>query len=305
MKKNSRAPINAGSPESPAWVFWEYQESPNKMNVDFLEKKAKKIRRMILEMIVGAGKGHIGGALSCTDILTTLFYGPILRFDPKNPSWADRDRFILSKGHSCAALYSVLADLGFFPQDELASACRNGSMLGGHPDRNIPGVETDTGSLGHGLGIGSGLALSAKMDGKDFRTVVLMGDGECYEGSVWEAAQFSGNHRLDNLIAIVDRNRQCVNDFTEEINRLDPMADKWRAFGWDTVTINGHSCGELLHELRDFRNRRSQKPLAIVAETVKGKGISFMEGKIQWHHGVPSPKELEIARRELTMDSDS
>lgn len=272
------------------------------MDVTLLEKKARMIRRMILEMIVSSGKGHIGGALSCTDILVTLYYGNILRVDPKNPDWPERDRFILSKGHSCAALYSVLADRGFFPKDELATACKDGSMLGGHPDRSIPGVEADTGSLGHGLGIGSGLALSAKMDGKDFLTVVLLGDGECYEGSVWEAAQFSGSHRLNSLIAIVDRNRQCVNDFTEEINRLDSMTDKWKAFGWDAITIDGHSCNEILHALREHRTSRSLKPLAIIAETTKGKGISFMEGKLKWHHGLPSAEELKIARKDLAVD---
>lgn len=303
MKENSKVPTNRQSPARPGVVSPEARGRRSaKAEVAFLEKKAKTIRRMILEMIVGSGKGHIGGALSCTDILTTLYYGDILRLDPKNPAWPDRDRFILSKGHSCAALYAILADRGFFPRDELASACKDGSLLGGHPDRNIPGVEADTGSLGHGLGIGSGLALSGKMDGKDFKTIVLLGDGECYEGSVWEAAQFSGSQGLNNLLAIVDRNRQCVNDFTEDINRLDPLPDKWRAFGWDAVTIDGHSCAAILHELKEFRRGRSGKPLAIIAETIKGKGISFMEGKLEWHHGMPSPDELKIARSELTMD---
>jgi transketolase len=306
MKRNLKVPTDRHSSARPVFVSFEHKRvKASQVDVTFLEKKAKAIRRMILEMIVSSGKGHIGGALSCTDILTTLYYGNILRLDPKNVGWPDRDRFILSKGHSCAALYSVLADQGFFPRDELASASKKGSMLGGHPDRNIPGVECDTGSLGHGLGIGSGLALAGKMDGKDFKTIVLLGDGECYEGSVWEAAQFSGSHGLNNLLAIVDRNRQCVNDFTEDINRLDPLADKWQAFGWDAVTIDGHSCGAVLQELREFQRGRSSKPLAIIAETIKGKGISFMEGKLEWHHGMPSPEELEIARRELTLDFDS
>ncbi|OFZ54377.1 MAG: hypothetical protein A2328_02665 [Bdellovibrionales bacterium RIFOXYB2_FULL_36_6] len=154
-----------------------------------------------MEMIVSANKGHIGGAFSCTDILVTLYYGGILRFDPKNPKWVERDIFIMSKGHSGVALYAILADLGFFPLSELNTFCKNNSMLGGHPDRNIPGIEADTGSLGQDIGIGAGLALSAKMDNKDFMTVVLLGDGECYEGSVWEAAMFAGHHKLDKLVA--------------------------------------------------------------------------------------------------------
>jgi len=278
--------------------------SRTELSIDELKSIAKKIRRSIINMIGAAGSGHPGGSLSAVEILTALYFR-IMRHDPTNPKWDNRDRFILSKGHSCAALYSVLADRGFFPREELVTACKNGSMLGGHPDRKIPGVETDSGSLGHGLGIGSGMALAAKMDGRDFMTVVLLGDGECYEGSVWEAAQFSGHHGLNNLIAIVDRNRQCVTDFTEDINKLDPMADKWRAFGWDVVTVNGHSYGELMNALRDFRRRQSEKPLAIVAETVKGKGIFFMEGNLKWHHGMPSPEELGIARRELAGDVDS
>jgi transketolase len=201
------------------------------MNTD-LEKKAKWVRRQMVEMIASANKGHIGGALSCADILVSLFYGGILRFNAKDPKWPDRDRFIVSKGHSGIALYVILADLGFFPTAELSSFCKNNSMLGGHPDRRTPGVEADTGSLGHGLGIGAGMALSAKMDNKDFNTIALLGDGECHEGSVWEAALFAGHHGLNNLTAIVDRNQQCVTDFTEDCVRLDPFADKWRAFGW-------------------------------------------------------------------------
>lgn len=268
--------------------------------IENLEKKAIYIRRCILELIVCAGKGHIGGALSCADVLVALYYGGILRFDPRKPSWSERDRFILSKGHSGAALYAILADLGFIERKELRQACNNGSILGGHPDRNIPGVEADTGSLGHGLGIGAGMALSAKMNKKDFMTVVVLGDGECYEGSVWEAAMFAAHHQLNNLVVIVDRNGQCVNDFTEDCNRLDPLADKWLAFGWNVSEVDGHSFSELLRVLDSFRKPESSKPKVIIARTIKGKGISFMEGKIKWHHGLPSGTELEIARRELT-----
>lgn len=266
-----------------------------------LEKKTLWVRKKILETVASAKNGHIGGALSCTDILVALYYGGILRFDPKNPNCNSRDRFILSKGHSCIALFVILADLGFFSLSELDLYCQNGSMLGGHPDRNIPGIEADTGSLGHGLGIAAGLALSFKMDAKDNMSVVLLGDGECYEGSVWEAAMFAGHHMLNNLIAIVDRNCQCVTDFTEDCNRLEPFEDKWRAFGWDTIKVDGHSFEELSAAFEDLRQRKSYKPLIVIANTVKGKGVSFMEKKLQWHHGVPGGEELEIARRELSL----
>ena len=272
------------------------------MNIDELERKANWVRNQILEMIVSANKGHIGGAFSCTDILVMLYYGGILRFDPNNPDWSERDKFILNKGHSCVALYAVLADLGFFSISELNSFCQKGSMLGGHPDRNISGIEADTGSLGHGLGIAAGLALSAKIDKKDFISVVLLGDGECYEGSVWEAAMFAGHRELNNLVAIVDRNRQCVTDFTEDCNRLEPFADKWRALDWDVKIINGHCFEELLDTLRDFRCRKSTRPLVVIASTIKGKGVSFMEGKLQWHHSVPVDENLRRARQELRLN---
>jgi transketolase len=271
------------------------------VSIEELERKANWVRHQILEMIVSANKGHIGGALSCTDILVALYYDGILRFDPSNPNWSKRDRFILSKGHSCVALYAVLADLGFFSISELSSFCQDGSMLGGHPDRNIPGIEADTGSLGHGLGIAAGLALSAKMDKKDFMTVVLLGDGECHEGSLWEAAMFTAHHRLINLIAIVDYNRQCSTDFIEDCVRLEPFADKWRAFDWEVREINGHSFEELLSAFKDIRSRKSLRPLVVIANTIKGKGVSFMERNVSWHHGVPSGEELERARQELAL----
>ncbi len=269
------------------------------MNTDELMSKAKWVRQQILEMVVDAKKGHIGGALSCTDILVTLYYGGILRFDSGNPSWTDRDKFILSKGHSSIALYAILADLGFFPVSELNAFCQKGSMLGGHPDRNIPGIEADTGSLGHGLGIAAGLALGAKIDNKDYMTVALLGDGECQEGSVWEAAMFAAHHRLSNLIAIVDFNRQGVTDFIEDSVSLEPFADKWRAFNWDVKEVSGHSFEQLLGAFKDLRFRKSSRPLVVIASTIKGKGISFMEGKITWHHGVPTGKDLDKARQEL------
>ena len=270
------------------------------MDLRKLEQKAAEMRLLILETIVSSQKGHIGGALSCTDILVALYHGEILRIDPNRPDWQDRDRFLMSKGHSGVALFAVLSDLGFFNKGELYTFCQNGSRLGGHPDRRIPGIEADTGSLGHGLGIGAGLALSAKMDQKDFLCFVLLGDGECYEGSIWEAFMFAAHHNLNNLIAIIDRNQQCVLDYTEECGRLDPFEDKLLAFGWNVKSVNGHSFEDLLSVFSQIRKRQSSKPFAVIANTVKGKGISFMEGVLKWHHSVPKEEEFMIARKELS-----
>lgn len=269
-----------------------------------LEKKAKWIRRQILESIASAKKGHIGGAFSCTDILVALYYGNILHYDVCNPKWEDRDRFILSKGHSGIALYTILADLGFFPLSELNLFCKNETMLGGHPDKNIPGIEVDSGSLGHGLGIGSGMSFVAKMDAKNFNTFVLLGDGECYEGSIWEAAMFAGHHHLNNLIAIVDRNNQCVTDFTEDCVSLEPFADKWKSFNWEVKIINGHSFDELLNVFNTIGKRCDVRPLLVVANTIKGKGVSYMEKQIPWHHSIPIGEQLEEARNQLTCDDN-
>lgn len=274
----------------------EYQT----MTPEELKKKAYYIRYLILEAIVAAGKGHIGGAFSCTDILTTLYYGNIMRYDANKPNWDDRDRLLLSKGHSGVALFAVLADLGFFDLNELQTFCQDNSRLGGHPDRLIPGIEADTGSLGHGLGIGIGMALRAKMDKKDYLTFVLLGDGECYEGSIWEALLFAGHHKLNNIVAIIDRNQQCVLDYTEDCVRLDPLDLKLQAFGWDVETIDGHSFAELLRIFSNINKRLAKKPIAIIANTVKGKGVSYMEGQLKWHHGLPDKNEYRIAVKELT-----
>ena len=258
-----------------------------------------RIRRMIMDTIVAAGKGHIGGSLSAVEILVALYHGGIVHIDAKKPQYPLRDRFIMSKGHACEVLYAVLADYGFFSVAELLHLGRDGSMLGGHPDRHIPGVEADTGSLGNGLGIGAGLAFAAKLDRNTWRTFVLLGDGECYEGSVWEAMMFAAHHSLYNLVVIIDRNQLCVLDRTEDCNRLDPLDDKLRAFGWDVVTVNGHNIAELSQALSSARSRSSGKPFAVIANTVKGKGISFMENDVRWHHGVLKGELLEKAYCEL------
>jgi transketolase len=269
------------------------------MDKDRLEQKARWLRGRILQIVASSGRGHIGGAFSCVEILVTLYYGGILRFEPKNPRWPDRDRFILSKGHSCVALFPILADLGFFPSAVLDSYCTDGCMLGGHPDRSVPGIEADTGSLGHGLGIAAGMALAAHIDHGEHLTVALLGDGECYEGSVWESALFAGHHQLNRLVVVVDRNRQCATDFTEDCNRLEPFADKWEAFGWESRVVDGHSVEALRGAFCDCRSRTSSAPLVIIAQTIKGKGVSFMEKSLRWHHGVPQGDELEKACRQL------
>ena len=262
-----------------------------------LENKATQLRLDALNLMARAQKGHIGGSFSCMDILVALYYGDVMKFDPANPDWEERDRFILSKGHATLALYPLLADLGFFNKSELDTYCQEDSIFEGHPNREIPGIEMGTGSLGQGLGIGTGLALAAKMDGKNYKTFVLLGDGECYEGSVWEAAQFASHHHLNNLIAIVDRNKQCVLDFTENCNKLEPFALKWEAFGWNAIESLGNNVEYLIREFSQINSKF--RPTVIIANTIKGKGVSFMERKLEWHNKLPDDLELELARLEL------
>ena len=270
------------------------------MRVD-LKHKANWIRRQVLEMTVKAGAGHIAPSFSCIDILVALYYG-VLKIDPKNPHWPGRDRFILSKGQVAVALYAILADLGFFSKKELMTFTLNGSRLGGHTENTIPGVEAFTGSLGHGLSIGAGIALAGKMDRKKFLTIVLLGDGECHEGSIWEAAMFSAQHKLNRLIAIVDYNGLSATDYLKNYLDIEPLKKKWLAFGWEVRITDGHNIKKLLNTMEDLRRRKSDKPLAIIAKTVKGKGISFMENKPIWHYRIPVGEELEKARRELCID---
>ena len=261
----------------------------------FLYNKSREIRLAVLDAIYSCGKGHIGGAYSCVDIMVALYFGDILKFDVSKPKLEQRDRFILSKGHAAIALYAVLADLGYFNKSELESF-NGGGMLGEHPDINIPGIEINSGSLGHGLGVGAGMALAAKIDAKNYRTFVLLGDGECNEGSVWEAAMFASHHNLDNLTAVIDRNGLCIHGTTEEINHLEPLDKKFEAFGWYVISIDGHNMEEIINELK--ANRRS-KPKIIIANTIKGKGVSFMENVASWHHGEISDEQYEQAKTEL------
>ncbi len=265
-----------------------------------LEKKANHIREHILDMCVQAGTGHVTSSFSSVEILVALYYGGILRHDLSNPKWEDRDRFILSKGQASPLLYAVLADRGFFPETELGKFCKADGMFGVHLQCDIPGVEITAGSLGHGLGIAAGIALAARIDRKNYLVFTLLGDGECHEGSIWEAAMFAGHHRLNNLVAIIDRNWLCVTDFTENCVRLNPFDRKWEAFGWQVTSIDGHSFEDIFSALKGVRSRQRDSPLMIIANTVKGKGVSFMENEPLWHGAAPMGKQAEMAKGELT-----
>lgn len=265
---------------------------------EFLRRRANLIRRRSLQMVHQARLGHPGGDLSSADILAVLYFG-VLRVDPKNPTAPDRDRFIMSKGHCSGALYATLAAAGFIPPEDLDTYMKPLSPLNGHPDRTkVPGVEANTGPLGHGLPIAVGAALAGKMDCPAWRTYVLTGDGELQEGSNWEAAMAAAHYGLDNLTLIIDRNRLQQGDATECTVRLEPLAEKWRAFGWAVAEVDGHDHPALLSMFRRLP-LEAGKPNCIVAHTHKGKGVSFMEDRVQWHHRVPSEQELELALREL------
>ena len=261
-----------------------------------LKKIANSVRKKILYSIYYAGSGHPGGALSCADILVYLYFREMNISDLNDP---ERDRFILSKGHSCPALYAVLSEKGFIPEEELWKLRKTGALLQGHPEMGIPGVEAPSGSLGQGFSFALGVALAAKRTGRKFRTYVLLGDGECNEGEVWEGAMFGAFHQLDNLVAIVDYNKLQSDSHCEEVTSLDPLAEKWKAFNWNVVEINGHSFEEIAFAL-DIARKVRRKPTCIIAHTVKGKGVSFMENNPLWHGSrAPSREELELALKEL------
>ncbi len=268
-----------------------------KLSIKDLKNKATEIRKEILTIIHRANTGHTGGALSATDIMTALYYG-VMNVNPENPVMANRDRFILSKGHSVEPLWCILADKGFIDKKELENFSTFGSRLIGHPNNKVPGVEMNTGSLGHGLSVASGMALAAKKNNSDVRVFTLMGDGEQAEGSVWEGAMFAAHYKLDNLVAIIDRNTLQISGSTEDIMSLEPLADKWSAFGWEVVSIDGNDMVELINVLTADR-KKSKKPLLVLANTVKGKGVSFIENQPSWHHKVPSDEQMTIAINEL------
>lgn len=253
------------------------------------KQKCKWLRNEIINILAKSKKGHVGGALSSVEILVALYYGGLLR---------EQDKFILSKGHVSMAFYPILHDLGHISNDDYEGCYMNGNPLGGHPDTNISGVEIDSGSLGHGLGVACGMALAKKHDGKDGDIYVLMGDGECNEGSVWEAVTFATKHKLDNIILFIDRNDICATDFMENACPLQHLSFRFRSCGWSAWNIDGHDIEKIITVSKKWR-RTDGRPIVVIANTIKGKGISYMENNPKWHHGVPSEEQLEIARREI------
>ena len=272
------------------------QMSPPNDPVPLIAAKALWMRRRAFQMVHDAQLGHPGGDFSAIDVLATLYFG-LLRYDPKRPDWADRDRFVMSKGHATGALYTALCAAGYFPEDWLKTYMQPRSMLNGHPNRNyLPGVETNTGPLGHGFPVAVGIAIAATLSGSDHRTFVLTGDGEQQEGSNWEAAMVAGHRKLNRLTLIIDRNRLQQGAGTEETSGLDPLDQKYAAFGWEVAFIDGHDHAAL-H--RALSAPPGDKPRCLIANTVKGKGVSFMENQASWHHGVPNADQFAQAMKEL------
>jgi transketolase len=277
----------------------DYEQTPSRAElVARIRARASAIRKDALRMVFEARQGHPGGDMSVADILATLYLG-VLRIDPRAPRAPDRDRLILSKGHASGALYATLAEAGFIPVEMLQSYMKPLSLLNGHPNRNyVPGVEANTGPLGHGMPIAVGVALAGKMDRAAYRVFVVTGDGELQEGSNWEAAMAAGHHKLANLTLIVDRNTLQQGARVAETNDVEPLADKFRAFRWDVVDADGHDPSALLDVFAPSPERT--KPLCVLARTVKGKGVSYMEDRVEWHHGVPTQAQLDQAMKELS-----
>ncbi len=258
---------------------------------------ARRIRARAVRMVHHAKASHIGTCLSMTDLLA-VFYHSVLRVEPRRPDWPARDRFVLSKGHGAAALYAVLAERGFFPHAWLDGYCDDGSLLAGHVSRHVPGVDFSTGSLGHGLSLGCGVALAAKRAGQEFRAFVQLSDGECDEGSTWEAVLFAPHHRLDNLVAVIDYNKIQSFGTVKEVLDLEPLADKWRAFGWAVRELDGHDHAQI-HAALGAVPFQPGRPSVVIAHTVKGKGVSFMENQLAWHYQSPNDEQLAAALAEL------
>ena len=264
-----------------------------------LERLAYEMRIEIIRMLGEAGSGHPGGSLSAIDMITALYFHT-MRIDPKNPSWPDRDRFILSKGHCCPALYAAMAYTGYFDKALLPTLRKLNSPLQGHPDRRfLPSLDASTGSLGQGVSIGIGIAMAGKLDKKDYQTYVMVGDGESQEGQVWEAIMFAPFHKLNNLTLIVDNNGQQLDDFTDKILSLQPLPEKLKAFNWEVIEINGNDMAQCVEALDRAKWNKTEKPVAIVANTVKGYGVSFMEHQVKWHGVAPKPDEVKAAVKEL------
>ena len=273
------------------------RQSATSMDVNAIRELARRIRVHAIRMCGSGGGSHVASVLSCADILAVL-YGECLRIDPANPRWPDRDRFVLSKGHACAGLYAVLAERGYFALEELGSHYQDGSRLCGHASHKVPGVDLSTGSLGHGLPVAVGMAYAAQLASRAHRVFALVGDGECDEGSVWEAALFAAHHRLRGLTAIVDFNRLQGVAPVQDVIRLDPFADKWRSFGWAVREVDGHDPESLCAALSAV-SFSPGRPSCVIAHTTKGKGVSFMQDSVLWHYRIPAGTEMELALAEL------
>jgi len=291
--------VTADKPSKPA----KKTPADNRKTGDFssdedLKAVSKKLRRHIVGMITKAGSGHPGGSLSAVEIITALYWR-VLRHKPSDPRWNDRDRFILSKGHAAPVLYAALAECGYFPVDELFSLRQIDSRLQGHADRtHTPGVEMSSGSLGQGLSFAVGMALAGRMDKKSYRVYALLGDGECNEGQVWEAAMAAAHFKLDKLTAIVDNNGLQLSGCNADVLNIEPLKDKWASFGWHVIEIDGHDIDQVLGALEKAKGIKG-KPAVIIAHTIKGKGVSFMENNVNFHGKAPNAKEMEIALKEL------
>ena len=270
--------------------------SPEKIRE--LEEKAKRIRRLIIKMLAKAGSGHPGGSLSSTDIVTCLYFSQ-MRHNPRDPNWPQRDRFHMSKGHCCPLWYAILAEMGYFPEEKLWSLRTLGSILQGHPDWRTPGVDVASGSLGQGLSVVIGMSLAARLDKASFRVYCLLGDGEIQEGQIWEAAMAAHHYKCDNLCAILDYNGYQIDGKVKDIMDLEPLIDKWQAFGWHTISIDGHNIGEILCAFDEAKTIKG-KPTIIIAKTIKGKGVSFMENVVDFHGRAPTEEEAKKALEELS-----
>lgn len=272
---------------------------PQAKTLPELQEICKQVRREIIEMTGAAKSGHPGGSLSAVEILVTLYFGGAMRHDPANPAWPERDRFILSKGHASPVLYSVMAEAGYTPKGELNTFRKLGSIYQGHPDRRfIPALEASTGSLGEGLSLALGMALAARLNSSTSRAYVALGDGEIQEGQIWEAAMFGGFHRVDNVAAIVDHNGIQLDGFVKDIMEVEPLAGKWRAFGWHAIEVDGHNIPALQSAFAEAAATKG-RPSVLICRTVKGKGVSFMENNPKFHGTAPTPEEVRLALQEL------
>jgi len=274
--------------------------------ISFLKEKAHQLRTDMFEMCVNAGHGHISSGFSCTDVLTSLYYGGHLKHEPSNPEWEGRDRLFLSKGHSAIILYNILADRGYFPKEQLKDFSQRDGKFSIHLQKDVPGAEISAGSLGHGFGMAVGAALAAKLNRELHLTYALIGDGETYEGSIWEGAMFAAHQKLNNLVAITDRNYQCTLGFTEDFLRLEPLHDKWEAFGWRVKRIDGHDFNQIEEAFMDIRHRPSDKPTMIIANTVKGRGVEHLSYKPLCHGRTPKKEEeINLCRKQLREGKES